>query len=159
VLDVLPVDHPRIVPHSSVPIQDARNVYVAHTYAYTRAGKQGLALVDVERRGEPHLDQFFSAGGKLNDSRDVKLELVDANAFAFASDGQSGVRVLQILSPEDSATPNREEAERLYLRDRKLYVVTDDPSMAARPSAGGFAGPIAPQGRSTETSWGMDSAL
>ena len=28
--------------------EDARNLYVARTYAYVAAGKQGMAIVDVE---------------------------------------------------------------------------------------------------------------
>jgi hypothetical protein len=102
VLDVTALDHPRVVPHATVSLADARNIYVARTYAYVAAGKQGLAIVDVERPEEPHLDQIFSAGGKLNDVRDVKIGMVDASAFAFVADGRNGLRVLQILSPEDS---------------------------------------------------------
>jgi len=195
VLDVTALDHPRVVPHASVPLADAHNIYVARTYGYVAAGKQGLAIVDVERPEAPHLDQIFSANGKLNDARDVKIGMVDASAFAFVADGQNGLRVLQILSPEDSPnaygfsprpTPkliatyrtagpalaiskgidrdravdesgnqlavfgrrgarpfNREEAERLYLRDGKPYTVTNDPPAAAQSSTAGLAGHIA----------------
>jgi hypothetical protein len=45
---------------------------------------------------------MFTADGALNDVRDVKIGMVDASAFAFVADGQNGLRVLQILSPEDS---------------------------------------------------------
>jgi hypothetical protein len=102
VLDVTELDHPRVVPNAAVAFQDARNIYVARTYAYIAAGKQGLAIVDVERPEHPKLDQIFSADGKLNDVRDVKIGMVDASAFAFVADGANGLRVLQILSPEDS---------------------------------------------------------
>ena len=179
VLDVTSLDRPRVVPNAFVPLQDARNVYVARTYAYVAAGKQGLAIVDVELPEQPKLDQIFSADGKLNDVRDVKIGMVDGSAFAFVADGANGLRVLQILSPEDSPnaygfsprpTPkliagyrtagpalviskgvdrdravdesgnqlavfgrrgarpfNREEAERLYLRNGQLYTVTNNP--------------------------------
>ena len=33
---------------------------------------------------------------------DVKIGTVDASVFAYVADGQNGLRVLQILSPEDS---------------------------------------------------------
>jgi hypothetical protein len=102
VLDVTELDHPRVVPNAAVELQDARNIYVARTYAYVAAGKQGLAIVDVERPEQPKLDQMFSADGKMNDVRDVKIGMVDASAFAFVADGANGLRVLQILSPEDS---------------------------------------------------------
>jgi hypothetical protein len=102
VLDVTNLEQPRVVENSAVSLQDARNIYVARTYAYVAAGKQGIAIVDVERPEQPRLDQMFSAGGKLNDVRDIKIGMVDASAFAFVADGANGLRVLQILSPEDS---------------------------------------------------------
>lgn len=94
--------HPRVVPNAAVPLQDARNIYVARTYAYVAAGKQGIAIIDVEKPEQPRLDQMFSADGKLTDVQDVKIGMVDASAFAFVADGKNGLRVLQILSPEDS---------------------------------------------------------
>jgi hypothetical protein len=103
VLDVTSLDHPRVVRNALVKLEDARNVYVARTYAYVAGGKQGLVIVDVERPEQPRLDQIFSADGKINDLRDVKIGMVDASAFAFLADGRNGLRVLQVLSPEDSA--------------------------------------------------------
>src|SRR6202167_3241979 len=61
VLDVTELDHPRVVPNAAVAFQDARNIYVARTYAYIAAGKQGLAIVDGERPEHPKRDQMFSA--------------------------------------------------------------------------------------------------
>jgi len=91
-----------VVPNVLVKLPDARNVYVARTYAYVAGGKQGVAIVDVEKPEQPKLDQVFSADGKINDARDVKIGMVDGSAFAFVADGANGMRVLQILSPEDS---------------------------------------------------------
>jgi hypothetical protein len=102
VLDVTSLDHPRMVPNALVRLEDARNVYVARTYAYVAGGKQGLAIVDVEQAEQPRLDQVFSSDGKINDLRDVKIGMVDASAFGFLADGRNGLRVLQLLSPEDS---------------------------------------------------------
>jgi hypothetical protein len=187
VLDVTALDHPLVVAGAVVPLEDARNVYVARTYAYVADGKEGIAIVDVEKPEHPYLDQIFSEGGKLNDVRDVKIGMVDASAFAFVADGRNGLRILQLLSPEDSPraygfspkpTPkliatyrthgpalaiskgtdrdraadesgnqlgvfgrrgarplNHEEALRLYLRDGKLYRVTNDPPGPAHPFA------------------------
>ena len=45
---------------------------------------------------------MFNSDGKLNDVQDIKIGMVDASAFAFVADGKNGLRVLQILSPEDS---------------------------------------------------------
>jgi hypothetical protein len=101
VLDTTDLAHPRRVPGALVPFSDARNVYVARTYAYVSAGAQGLAIVDVERPEAPQLDQMFNAGGEMNDVNDVKIGMVAASAFAFVADGKNGLRVLQIVSPED----------------------------------------------------------
>ena len=102
VLDVTDLGHPRVVPQAVVPLEDARNVYVARTYAYVAGGKQGAAIVDVEKPEQPRLDQTFTGDGVLNDVQDIKIGMVDASAFAFVADGRNGLRVLQILSPEDS---------------------------------------------------------
>ena len=102
VLDVSALDHPRIVPKAAVPLADARNIYVARTYAYVADGKDGVAIVGVEKPEQPLLDQMFTADGKINDAQDIKIGMVDASAFAFLADGRNGLRVLQILSPEDS---------------------------------------------------------
>ena len=102
VIDVSDLARPRIVSGAAMPLRDARNIYVARTYAYVADGKQGVAIVDVEQPEQPKLAQMFTADGALNDVRDIKIGMVDASAFAFVADGQNGLRVLQILSPEDS---------------------------------------------------------
>ena len=101
VLDVTDLGHPRRVPGALVPFPDARNVYVARTYAYVSAGAQGVAIVDVERPEAPKLDQVFTADGQINEVNDVKIGMVAGSAFAFVADGKNGLRVLQIVSPED----------------------------------------------------------
>ena len=101
VLDVTDLSQPKPVASALVPLEDARNVYVARTYAYISAGKQGLAIVDVEQPDKPKLNQLFTAEGLLNDVNDVKIGMVAASAFAFVADGKNGLRVLQILSPWD----------------------------------------------------------
>ncbi len=101
VLDVTNLARPKSVANALVPFPDARNVYVARTYAYVSAGKQGLAIVDVEKPEAPKLDQVFNANGQMNDVNDVKIGMVAASAFAFVADGINGMRVLQIVSPWD----------------------------------------------------------
>jgi hypothetical protein len=102
VLDVSDLAHPGVVSNAPVPLQDARNIYVARTYAYVADGKEGIAIIDVEKPEAPKLDHVFTADGKLTDVRDIKIGMVDASAFAFVADGRNGLRILQILSPEDS---------------------------------------------------------
>jgi hypothetical protein len=101
VLDVTDLAQPKLVPNALIPLDDARNVYVARTYAYVSAGRQGLAIIDVERPDAPKLDQLFNADGQINDLNDVKVGMVAGSAFAFAADGKNGLRVLQIISPWD----------------------------------------------------------
>ena len=101
VLDVTDLAQPKPQPNVLVPLADARNIYVARTYAYVSAGKQGLAIVDVETPTAPKLDQLFTAGGQLNDVNDVKIGMVAGSAYAFIADGKNGFRVLQIVSPFD----------------------------------------------------------
>jgi hypothetical protein len=103
-LDVTDLAHPKPLPNVVVPLQDARNIYVARTYAYVSAGKQGMALIDVEKPDAPKLDQIFSVDGQMNDVNDVKVGMVAGSAFAFVADGKNGLRVLQILSPWDDPT-------------------------------------------------------
>src|SRR6202158_699878 len=102
VLDVTDLSKPRALHGAVIPLEDARNVYVARTYAYVSAGKQGLAIVNVERPEEPRLEQMFSAESKLNDVNDVKIAMVAASAYAFVAGGRNGMRVLEIISPWDS---------------------------------------------------------
>jgi hypothetical protein len=101
-LDVTSLDKPRVVPGASVHLDDARNVYVARTYAYVAGGKQGLVIVDVEHAEHPRVDQVFTAEGEINDTRDVKLGMTNASAFAYIADGHSGMHIVQIFGPNDT---------------------------------------------------------
>ena len=66
------------------------------------AGSNGIYLVDVTQPEQPRLDQTFTAGGAINDARDVKIGAVAGSVFAYVADGANGLRILQVLSPEDS---------------------------------------------------------
>ena len=186
VLDVTNLAKPAPVPGATVALEDGRNIYVARTYAYVAAGKQGLAIINVEHPEEPRLDQIFSADGALSDANDVKLGMVSSSLFAYVADGRNGLRVVQLFSPQtvpgflgfsprpapkliasyrtrepalavskgidrDRAVDesgnqlavfgrrgsrpfNRQELERMYLRDGKLYTVTNrDDSLSNDP--------------------------
>jgi hypothetical protein len=84
---------------ATVPFADARNVYVARTYAYVSAGKDGIGIVDVERPEEAKLAMMFNAGGALNDVNDLKITMVSSSQFAFVADGKNGMRIVQLFSP------------------------------------------------------------
>lgn len=100
VVDVTNPASPRVA--AGVAIAQANSVYVARTYAYVAAGPQGLVIVDVERPEHPFIDQIFTAGGKLNDARDVKIASTNVSLFAYVADGANGLRVLQLTSPEST---------------------------------------------------------
>jgi hypothetical protein len=190
VLDVTHLDQPKLVSGALVALGDARNIYVARTYAYVANGRQGVAIVDVEQPEHPRLDQSFNGSGEINDANDVKLGMVSSSLFAYIADGKNGLRVAQLFSPSDNPafagfsprpTPkliatyrtqgpalavskgidrdravdesgnqlavfgrrgarpfNRQELERMYLRDGNVFTVTDDPPLAT--NAGSSAG-------------------
>jgi hypothetical protein len=87
-----------------VPLADARDVYVARTYAYVADGKEGVAIIDVKNPEKPRLDQVYNAEGKLNDARQVKIAMTNASLFAYVADGRNGLRILQLTSPETMPT-------------------------------------------------------
>ena len=172
------LDKPRLVSGARVPFKDARNLYVARTYAYVAAGPDGIGIVDIERPEQPTLAQTFNAGGAINDTNDVKIGMTNASQFAYIADGHNGLQVVQLFSPSDNPnylgfsphpTPtliahypmhdalmisegidrdravdesgnqlavfgrrgarpfNKADMERLYLRDGKVFTVTNDP--------------------------------
>ncbi|MES2390166.1 MAG: multiheme c-type cytochrome [Acidobacteriota bacterium] len=103
VFDVTHLDHP-IRTAATLPLEDARNIYVARTYAYVSAGKNGIAIVDVEHPEQSHLEQMFNAGGQLNDTNDLKIGMVSSSQFAFVADGKNGMRIVQLFSSKSEHT-------------------------------------------------------
>jgi hypothetical protein len=181
VMDVTEMDKPRLLKGILVPFTDARNLYVARTYAFVAAGHDGVGIVDVERPEHPSLEQMYSDGGKINDTNDVKIGMTNASQFAYIADGHNGLQVVQVFSPSENPnylgfsphpTPKRiaeypmhdavtvsegidrdravdetghqvavfgrrgarpftkAEMERLYLRDGKVFTVTNTPTSA-----------------------------
>jgi hypothetical protein len=98
VLDVTRLEEP--VPVASLALEDAHNIYLARTYAYVAAGKQGLVILDITRPREPIIDQVFNAEGCINDLHDVKLGITNVSEFAYLADGKHGLRVVQLTSAE-----------------------------------------------------------
>jgi hypothetical protein len=99
VIDVtLPEKARRLDAH--VPLADAQRVFVARTYAYVAAGREGLAIVDVEQPERPKLYMKFNGGGQLNDARDVTVGTTNASLFAYVADGANGLKVVQLTAPD-----------------------------------------------------------
>jgi hypothetical protein len=102
VLDVTALDRPRAIAGALVGFKDARNVYLARTYAYVAAGHDGLAIVNIAKPEQPALDQMFTGGGKIDDTNDVKVGMTNASLFAYLADGHNGLQVVQLFSPESN---------------------------------------------------------
>ncbi|MEI9812123.1 MAG: hypothetical protein WDO18_05355 [Acidobacteriota bacterium] len=102
VLDTTNLATPKAVRGARLPLEDARNLYVARTYAYVAGGKQGLVIVDVEKPEQPRIEQTFNAGGEMHDTRDVKLGMTAASAFAYVADGAGGMKIVQLFAPSDN---------------------------------------------------------
>jgi hypothetical protein len=99
VLDLSDPDNPR--PVATVPLRDAQGLYAARTYLYVADGADGLAIVDIKNPAVPRLRELFNAGGQLNDTRAVQVGAVSASMYALVADGRNGLRVLQMISPEN----------------------------------------------------------
>ncbi|MBC8001492.1 MAG: hypothetical protein H7X97_02795 [Opitutaceae bacterium] len=101
VLDVTKPTEPKPVTGGVLKLANAQRFYLARTYAYVANGAEGLAIVDIEKPEQPKLDQMFNAGGVLNDTRAVQIGAVNASMFALVADGKNGLRVIQVISPEN----------------------------------------------------------
>src|SRR5205085_3767419 len=96
--NVTDLGNPQLV--GGIALPEAHNIYVARTYAYVAAGRQGLVILDIETPTQPRVDQVFNAGGCINDLHDVKLGITYVSEFAYLADGKNGMRVVQLTSPD-----------------------------------------------------------
>ncbi|MDC0400306.1 hypothetical protein OAN59_11485, partial [Alphaproteobacteria bacterium] len=87
-------------PVASVSLNEAKKVYVARTYAYVAAGKDGLAIINVKNPEKPSIYEMFTANGKLNDAQDVIVGSTNASLFAYVADGKNGLKVIQLTAPD-----------------------------------------------------------
>uniref|UniRef100_UPI003F70819C hypothetical protein n=1 Tax=Polymorphobacter sp. TaxID=1909290 RepID=UPI003F70819C len=93
-LDVTDLARPVHLPAATVPIADARKLYVARTYAYVAAKSEGLVIVDVKAPRRPSVYMRYTADGKLTDAEDVVVASTNASLFAYVADGRAGMKVL-----------------------------------------------------------------
>jgi hypothetical protein len=100
VIDVTLPERAQAVAGARVALADARGLHVARTHAYVAAGREGLAIVDVEHPDAPRLLARYDAGGRLDDARDVTVGTTNASLFAYVADGRNGLKVVQLTSPE-----------------------------------------------------------
>jgi hypothetical protein len=108
VIDVTNPERARLVDGATLHLADARDVYVARTYAYVANGREGLAIVDVLNPERPALYMMYNAkgetGGELLDTHQVKVGMTNASLYAYVADGRGGLRVLQLTDPETMLT-------------------------------------------------------
>ena len=86
---------------TAVPLRNAQGVYAARTYLYVAAGEEGLAIIDIRNPAKPALKEKFTAGGVMNDARAVQIGSINASMFALVADGANGLRVIEMISPEN----------------------------------------------------------
>ncbi len=101
VLDVTDLARPRRT-GTEIRVTEAENIYLSRTYAYVAAGSHGLLILDIQDPERPKLDQTWREVSELPDTRDVKLGMTNNSLFAYVADGRNGMRVLQLLSPDQT---------------------------------------------------------
>ncbi|WP_261300356.1 LVIVD repeat-containing protein [Sphingomonas alpina] len=102
--DVTRLRDPVAVPSGTIPLGDARRLYVARTYAYIAAGADGLVIANVTNPTRPVIYSRESFGGRMNDTQDVIVGSTNASLFAYVADGRNGMKVIQLTSP--ASQPN-----------------------------------------------------
>jgi hypothetical protein len=84
-----------------VPLKHAGRLCAARTYLYVPNGSAGLAVVDIQNPAQPKLVSHFNADGMINDARAVQIGSIAASMYALLADGRNGLRVIQLISPEN----------------------------------------------------------
>ncbi len=104
-IDVTKPELAFLVKDNLIPLANAYKIYLARAYAYVAAGEQGLAIVDMEDPQKLKLKQLFIGDDSneqtmLKDTRDVVVASTNASAFAYVADGDAGLKVIQLTSPD-----------------------------------------------------------
>lgn len=105
VIDVTDIENPQLVPNALIPMADARDVYLSRSLAYVAAGREGLAIVEVEKPDAPQLLLKTTEGG-MDDATAVRVAMTNNCLYAYVADGHNGLKVLQLTdSSLNHATP------------------------------------------------------
>ena len=92
---------PRVSARNVIPSASAQRALRRPHLRLRGGGRDGLVIVDVERpEAMQALSATGNAGGKLRDARDVVVASTNASLFAYVADGEDGLKVLQLTSPE-----------------------------------------------------------
>jgi len=98
--DVTEPARPVAVSGALITLRDGHRVYLARTFAYVAAGREGLVIVDIENPEKPQLYQRFDGDGRISDARDVVVGSTNASLFAYIADGRNGLQVVQLTAPD-----------------------------------------------------------
>jgi hypothetical protein len=128
VIDVTSLEEPRLIPEATFPLADARRLYVARTYAYVAAGRDGLVILNVTNPEAPVEHTRFAREGETPDTNDVIVGTTNASLFAYVADGVNGMKVLQLTSP--SSQPNFYGFSPAPVPELIAWVRTSSPALA-----------------------------
>ena len=98
VIDVTRPETPSLISANTIPLVAGRRIHLARTYDYVAAGKEGVAIVDIENPENLRLVQKYANG--LSNVYDVTVASTNASLFAYVADGTEGLKVLQLMSPQ-----------------------------------------------------------
>jgi len=98
--DVTNLRNPVAIPQATVPLADARRLYIARTYAYVAAKQDGLVILNITRPLAPRITMKVNFAGQMNDAEDVIVGSTNASLFAYVADGRNGLKVVQLTSPD-----------------------------------------------------------
>ena len=89
-------------PSATVPLADARRVYLARTYAYVAAKQRraGDRQHHQSRAAQRSTGRSDASTARMNDVEDVIVASTNASLFAYVADGRNGMKVLQLTSPD-----------------------------------------------------------
>jgi hypothetical protein len=99
VFDATDAAHPKAT-GVVVALADAHRLTLARTYAYVAAGREGVAIVDIENPLKPQLLTRFDGEGRIRDARDVVVGATNASLFLYVADAVAKLHVVQLTSPE-----------------------------------------------------------
>ncbi|HZF96250.1 MAG TPA: hypothetical protein VEZ20_15410 [Allosphingosinicella sp.] len=100
-IDVTNLRAPRLIPEATYRMADARRLYLARTYAYVAAGRDGLVILDITNPERPAAGPAVAwPGGQTPDAQDVIVGSTNASLFAYVADGRNGFKLFQLTSPE-----------------------------------------------------------
>ncbi|MFM2098851.1 MAG: hypothetical protein RLZZ366_390 [Pseudomonadota bacterium] len=96
--------NPVAVPSGTVPLANARRLYLGRTYAYVAGKQEGLVILNITKPESPSIYMKETFGGKMVDVEDVVIGSTNASLFAYVADGAAGMKVIQLTSP--ASQPN-----------------------------------------------------